>query len=79
MLSQWIFAILHVVVLIASGGHVHVGYTEGIWSKSRTVYSIIKYEHGLMPWPLGFENGIARCCSWCREQLTEAGILFIWS
>ena len=56
LLSQWIPAIAHVVVLIASQGQVQVDYTEGIWSKSRMVCSIIEDEHGLMPWPLGFKK-----------------------
>ena len=34
--------------LVASGRLVHVGYTEGIQSKSRMVCSIIENEHGLM-------------------------------
>ena len=54
--SQWIPAITHVVVLIASGRQVHVSYTEGIQRKSRMVYSIIENQHGLMSWPLGFEK-----------------------
>ena len=56
LLSQWIPAITHIVVLIASGGQVHASYTKGIWSKSRVVCSIVKKEHGLMSWPLGFEK-----------------------